>query len=1143
MSAKVSAKKAKQPMCDGTLRHSMADYQHLDGVGDRAKISIDKDERLATAAWRTEFNVSRPNMDMGHYLAVALKANKTSWVLLNLAAMYWRAEGNATQSVECLRRALHHSPYEQRDIALVQLGIILTMANYTDDALIVIEAALDISDTLYATHYAYGNVLTALGSYVQAQEAYERAVELQPDLGAAYSMLASVSAVIKTTAVQSRRKYEINLRKVSMVLSDHLQWEDFEYEAVEDPCFDAVCQKHSTCSKIDGKCHCNEGYLADNQVCKVDKACAVDKCKGNSICRNGRCFCKIGYELEGGMCVKDKCAQVTCVDQAQCNPDDGRCYCAAPYVRRGAECVDPECASVSCQANSVCRLGQCYCLVGYIPKGDACVKDAACTRSSCPAHSTCSDKDGHCRCDADYTADVHRNVCLNADGSEAAEAEPVNLDKPVKLSQGAPDVGSKAGKSGRMLPQTESELVESLSVLPEMCEKMAAGLDELVYSISLYLPLNDSANNEVSAVAAKIMPRKKPSETKSRKLPTCSFSYKVASVHRMDDITDVAAATSSDPPNWAKKVWPDPQARTHLLDLLFRKTGLTPDGSTDTVYAEIGHRIAARLKKDPKNPFTLDLAVLWWRAKGNVVEALKCLQYFLHTASDKHRGSGYAQGANIMLLARRLHGAAIFSELSKSLLPKEPLCLFSHAIIEAASGKLEEAAQSMVELLGDHPKQEVVEDALNRIRCAQFREHQKALENKSTTTTGDFYGEAKDLNQRLKAMQKLLTGTALDDSAKGPELDKIWEQLAEDETRLRRLYEMQQLASKLKQDVADLGSIKDAGGVDVGDQDGRGAAAQKPGHRGRRKLSTREDTTADTGVKVVLHDKAGTATFAADGVDDSDSTDAAAKTKGGSPKVVVVEYPKAPSIPSLIAAVAEMFEKKKDGVSTGVDLPKRLAFEEEGWPSDKDCEAVAANHARFMSTWMSVAAKNVDIHKHIDIVSELETSSSKFQPPICNSPVTAKSVHTLEHLQGMAKRATITMLPEHALREVIRRVNEPRQTADKPPAELPAPLPIDEVGERTRLALKKNATSWVALNIAALYWRVEGNATEVRTLHAVDYDAALRDGVCYQPCCCVVYAFDSNHLGVFRFQPDCRPWNVCAVLSCTAVRRTKTLPW
>lgn len=40
-------------------------------------------------------------------------------------------------------------------------------------------------------------------------------------------------------------------------------------------------------------------------------------------------------------------------------------------------------------------------------------------------------------------------------------------------------------------------------------------------------------------------------------------------------------------------------------------------------------------------------------------------------------------------------------------------------------------------------------------------------------------------------------------------------------------------------------------------------------------------------------------------------------------------------------------------------------------------------------------------------------------------------------------------------------------------------LDFDEVAARLVLALQHNSTSWTALNMAGLYWRVVGNAPEV----------------------------------------------------------------
>ena len=36
--------------------------------------------------------------------------NDTSWVLLNLATLYWKSEGDPLHAIECIRRALHYSP-------------------------------------------------------------------------------------------------------------------------------------------------------------------------------------------------------------------------------------------------------------------------------------------------------------------------------------------------------------------------------------------------------------------------------------------------------------------------------------------------------------------------------------------------------------------------------------------------------------------------------------------------------------------------------------------------------------------------------------------------------------------------------------------------------------------------------------------------------------------------------------------------------------------------------------------------------------------------------------------------------------------------------------------------------------------------
>lgn len=54
-----------------------------------------------------------PNMDLnslGHNLAQKLHHNKTSWLHLNLASIYWRIKGDSYNALECARRAIVKAP-------------------------------------------------------------------------------------------------------------------------------------------------------------------------------------------------------------------------------------------------------------------------------------------------------------------------------------------------------------------------------------------------------------------------------------------------------------------------------------------------------------------------------------------------------------------------------------------------------------------------------------------------------------------------------------------------------------------------------------------------------------------------------------------------------------------------------------------------------------------------------------------------------------------------------------------------------------------------------------------------------------------------------------------------------------------------
>ena len=84
--------------------------------------------------------------EVGQRILTALKQKiGPSWVLYNLAGLYWRIMGNSYHGVECIRRALYFAPDEYRDVPLVNLANILYKWGRLDDAILVVREALDIN--------------------------------------------------------------------------------------------------------------------------------------------------------------------------------------------------------------------------------------------------------------------------------------------------------------------------------------------------------------------------------------------------------------------------------------------------------------------------------------------------------------------------------------------------------------------------------------------------------------------------------------------------------------------------------------------------------------------------------------------------------------------------------------------------------------------------------------------------------------------------------------------------------------------------------------------------------------------------------------------------------------------------------------
>ncbi|XP_045067065.1 tetratricopeptide repeat protein 17 isoform X1 [Coregonus clupeaformis] len=149
-----------------------------------------------------------------------------------------------------------------------------------------------------------------------------------------------------------------------------------------------------------------------------------------------------------------------------------------------------------------------------------------------------------------------------------------------------------------------------------------------------------------------------------------------------------------------------------------------------------------------------------------------------------------------------------------------------------------------------------------------------------------------------------------------------------------------------------------------------------------------------------------------------------------------------------------------------------------GWPGPEECQRTRrVDLTTVASTWLAVSAKNIDITEHIDFATPLQEPAVE---PLCNANL-ATSMHTLDHLSGVANRAAIHYTGESQLREVLQNLGKDKFS----------PQSFEQVGTRIAKVLEKNQTSWVLSSMSALYWRVKGQGKR-----AID---CLRQALHYAP--------------------------------------------
>ncbi|KAG1652458.1 Tetratricopeptide repeat protein 17 [Nymphon striatum] len=173
--------KYEEPVCTtfSKLDFSMFSYDHLNSIKDRKNLTMPKDSSLLEAV--LDLNIP----SFGHYIHESLSKNKTSWIYYNIAAYFWRMQGQADNAVECLRRALHFVPKEYRDLCLFNLANILHMAHQSEEAAIIMHNAIDMQSNVAVYHYVLGTIYAVLADYNTSLICFDNALKLKPNFSEA----------------------------------------------------------------------------------------------------------------------------------------------------------------------------------------------------------------------------------------------------------------------------------------------------------------------------------------------------------------------------------------------------------------------------------------------------------------------------------------------------------------------------------------------------------------------------------------------------------------------------------------------------------------------------------------------------------------------------------------------------------------------------------------------------------------------------------------------------------------------------------------------------------------------------------------------------------------------------------------------
>ncbi|MBN3284411.1 TTC17 protein, partial [Polyodon spathula] len=465
----------------------------------------------------------------------------------------------------------------------------------------------------------------------------------------------------------------------------------------------------------------------------------------------------------------------------------------------------------------------------------------------------------------------------------------------------------------------------------------------------------------------------------------------------------------------------------------------------------------------------LNEAALFWRASGNASSALSCLHKALNYAPQEHLDIPLVNAANLLLHYGLYQEASQVLEKALAINRSEPLTLLSLGNVCLAQGNVSGAVSVFRQALSLGTRCPGCESSLRLIRCLQFYPFLYNLSSSLACKQGSCYSQEGAETQGSEPQREagadrreMVTSVSLPVSAmmvldsngsggalqRGGEVQRVEE--SEEEEKEEEEWQLKEDLIGAFEGALDVkGRRVDLQGIRVL-KTGGGGGAEAGGRAGPCFGNCEEDDGAEWitfQVKRMRKPKA----------DPSDLQVGSREREAGFHSALEISGPQIPS-PGPPG-------RRRDYLSLG-------------WPSPDECQRLRrVEPTTVASTWLAVSAKSIDITEHIDFATPLQEPAVE---PICNANLPA-TMHTLDHLNGVANRGGIHYTGESQLQEVLQNLGKDKYSAQS----------FEQVGTRIAKVLEKNQTSWVLSSMAALYWRVKGQGKK-----AVD---CLRQALNYAP--------------------------------------------